>query len=153
MNEERIEVYTDGSCWKNPGGVGGWGVLIAYKGKYKALFGGEPSTTNNRMELTAAIKALQALNRPCRITLYTDSQYVQKGITQWIRKWKRRGWLVEGGNSVKNVDLWRILDEEAQRHDIQWIWVRGHAGHQGNEIADRLANKGASSVAGRLSHK
>lgn len=153
MNEERIEVYTDGSCWKNPGGVGGWGVLIAYKGKYKALFGGEPSTTNNRMELTAAIKALQAFNRPCRITLYTDSQYVQKGITQWIRKWKRRGWLVDGGNSVKNADLWRILDEEAQRHDIQWIWVRGHAGHQGNEIADRLANKGASSVAGRLSHK
>ncbi|MFO1196149.1 MAG: ribonuclease HI [Burkholderiaceae bacterium] len=136
-----IDIYTDGACKGNPG-PGGWGALLRYGAHEKELFGGEPATTNNRMELTAVIRALQALNRPSRVTIHTDSQYVQKGISEWMRAWKARGWKTADRNPVKNVDLWRELDALAATHDIDWRWVRGHAGHPGNERADALANRG-----------
>lgn len=142
-----VEIYTDGACKGNPG-AGGWGALLEYDGKKRELYGGEPHTTNNRMELTAVIRALAALKRPCKVRIHTDSQYVQQGISNWIRDWKRRGWKTADGKPVKNLDLWRELDELAGKHEIEWVWVRGHAGHRGNERADELANLGAKSVSG-----
>jgi len=141
-----IHIYTDGACKGNPG-PGGWGALLRYNGTERELFGGEAATTNNRMELTAVIEALQALTRPCRVLLHTDSTYVQKGITEWINGWKARGWRTAAKEPVKNSDLWRKLDEVVRGHDIDWIWVKGHAGHEGNERADALANKGVESLA------
>ena len=140
-----IDIYTDGACKGNPG-VGGWGVLLSSSGKTRELFGGEPHTTNNRMELTAVIRALEALKRHCRVRLHTDSQYVQQGISSWIHAWKKRGWKTADRKPVKNEDLWRRLDELAAQHDIEWLWVRGHSGHDGNERADVLANMGVDSV-------
>ena len=141
MSAEPGEIFTDGACRGNPG-PGGWGVLLRANGVEKELWGGEADTTNNRMELTAVIRALEALKRPCRARLYTDSQYVQKGISEWIHRWKRSGWRTADRKPVKNEDLWRRLDELAQMHKIEWHWVKGHAGHPENERADRLANKG-----------
>ncbi|MBX9812882.1 MAG: ribonuclease HI [Burkholderiales bacterium] len=143
--KEMVEIYTDGACKGNPG-VGGWGALLEHDGRTRELFGGEPLTTNNRMELTAVIRALEVLKRRCKVRVHTDSQYVQQGISQWIHNWKKRGWRTADKKPVKNVDLWRRLDELAQQHDIEWIWVRGHAGHAGNERADELANRGVESV-------
>lgn len=143
--KEMVEIYTDGACKGNPG-VGGWGALLEHDGRTRELFGGEPLTTNNRMELTAVIRALEALKRRCKVRVHTDSQYVQQGISQWIHNWKRRGWRTADKKPVKNADLWRRLDELAQQHDIEWIWVRGHAGHAGNERADELANRGVETV-------
>ena len=140
MSSEVVEIYADGACKGNPG-PGGWGVLLRAGGVEKELFGGERETTNNRMELTAVIRALEALKRRCKVRLYTDSQYVQKGISQWIHDWKRRGWRTADKKPVKNEDLWRRLDELADGHDIEWHWVRGHAGHPENERADALANR------------
>jgi ribonuclease HI len=140
-----INIYTDGACKGNPG-VGGWGALLETDGKSKELFGGETHTTNNRMELTAVIRALEALTRRCTVRLHTDSKYVQQGITEWIHNWKKRNWRTTDKKPVKNEDLWKQLDEIAQRHDVEWIWVRGHSGHNGNERADELANRGVDSV-------
>ena len=138
----KVVIYTDGACRGNPG-PGGWGaILIAANGTEKQLCGGERATTNNRMELMAAIQALEALKKPCKVELHTDSQYVQKGIHEWIHGWKRRGWLTADKKPVKNDDLWRRLDEARLRHDVDWRWVKGHAGHELNERADALARKG-----------
>ena len=134
-----VEVYTDGACRGNPG-PGGWGVLMRYGGIEKKLSGAETYTTNNRMELMAAIMALEALTRPCRVQLTTDSIYVKNGITQWIVQWKRRGWRTADKQPVKNADLWERLDAATQRHDVSWHWVKGHSGHAENEAADALAN-------------
>ncbi len=142
---DKIEIYTDGACKGNPG-VGGWGALLVAGDKEKELFGGEKDTTNNRMELMAVIQALAALKRPCQITLHTDSQYVLKGITEWITGWKAKGWKTASKAPVKNVDLWQQLDEARNLHEIDWRWVRGHTGHPGNERADQLANRGVESV-------
>ncbi len=142
-----MDIYTDGACKGNPG-AGGWGVLLEYDGRTRELYGGEAHTTNNRMELTAVIRALEALKRRCKARLHTDSQYVQQGISRWIHDWKKRGWRTADKKPVKNADLWRDLDELAGKHDIEWIWVRGHAGHRGNERADELANEGVRSVIG-----
>ena len=133
-------MYSDGACRGNPG-PGGWGVLLRTHGSEKELRGGEAETTNNRMELTAVIRGLEALKRRCRVRLYTDSQYVQKGISGWIHDWKRRAWRTADRKPVKNVDLWQRLDELAREHDVEWHWVRGHAGHPENERADVLANR------------
>jgi len=141
MTEATVEVYADGACKGNPG-PGGWGVLLRAGGRERELHGGEPATTNNRMELTAVIRALESLDARTRVRLYTDSQYVQKGITEWIHDWKRRGWRTADKKPVKNVDLWMRLDELARGHEVEWHWVRGHAGHPENERADALANKG-----------
>ncbi|CAH1906317.1 ribonuclease HI [Candidatus Nitrotoga sp. HW29] len=141
MNEEIVKIYTDGACKGNPG-VGGWGALLQIMGKERELCGGEAHTTNNRMELLAAIRALEALKRPCRVILHTDSKYVQQGISVWIHNWKQRGWKTADKKPVKNEDLWRTLDELANKHHIQWVWIKGHAGHDGNERADELANRG-----------
>ena len=136
-----VEMYTDGACRGNPG-PGGWGVLLIANGREREICGGEPETTNNRMELTAAIRGLAALKRRCRVTLYTDSEYVRKGIDEWIENWKRRGWKTAAKKPVKNVDLWRALDALVAEHDVDWRWVRGHSGNAGNERADALANLG-----------
>ena len=144
-NAARVRIYTDGACKGNPG-PGGWGALLQFDGREKELCGGEPATTNNRMELTAVIRALEALRRRCEVDLYTDSQYVQKGISEWVASWKRRGWKTADKKPVKNVDLWLELDRLAGGHDIRWHWVRGHAGHAENERADQLANKGIESL-------
>src|SRR5512145_3277397 len=141
MVDQIVMIHTDGACRGNPG-PGGWGVLLQFNDQEKELWGGEAATTNNRMELTAVIRALEALKRPSRVRLYTDSQYVQKGISAWIRQWKRRGWRTADRKPVKNIDLWQRLDELAAVHDVEWHWVRGHAGHPENERADELANKG-----------
>ncbi|HET9350563.1 MAG TPA: ribonuclease HI [Burkholderiales bacterium] len=141
MSEGFVEIYSDGACRGNPG-PGGWGVLLRYDGREKELWGGEAATTNNRMELMAAIRALEALKRRSRVRLHTDSLYVMKGISAWIGDWKRRGWRTADKKPVKNEDLWRRLDELAAKHDIEWRWVRGHAGHPENERADQLANRG-----------
>lgn len=141
MTEATVEAYADGACRGNPG-PGGWGVLLRAGGRERELHGGEPATTNNRMELTAVIRALESLEARSRVRLYTDSQYVQKGITEWIHDWKRRGWRTADRKPVKNQDLWMRLDELARGHEVEWHWVRGHAGHPENERADALANKG-----------
>ncbi len=141
LNDEQIIIYTDGACRGNPG-KGGWGAVIRYKGHEKQLFGGEHATTNNRMELMAAIKALNSLNRPCKVSLTTDSQYVRKGIMEWMSDWKKRHWKTAAKKPVKNKDLWQSLDQVAQLHTIDWHWVKGHTGHEGNELADQLANRG-----------
>ena len=144
-SEEAIAIYTDGACKGNPG-VGGWGALLVHGGHEKELYGGEPATTNNRMELTAVIRALEAVTRPLPLVVHTDSQYVQKGITEWLPGWKRKGWKTADGKPVKNLDLWQRLDQLSARHRIDWRWVRGHSGHAGNERADRLANRGVEAV-------
>lgn len=136
----KLEIYTDGACKGNPG-IGGWGVLMRYGNHEKTLKGAESHTTNNRMELTAAIEALKAVKRPCFILLYTDSNYVKTGITEWIVNWKKRNWKTAQNKPVQNADLWQTLDELAQMHDIQWQWIKGHSGHPGNEMADQLANQ------------
>ncbi len=136
-----VIIYTDGGCKGNPG-PGGWGVLMMYNGRERELWGGEPHTTNNRMELMAAIAALEALKRPCRVELYTDSQYLRNGITTWIGGWKARGWKTAQNDPVKNVDLWQRLDEAQRRHKVSWHWVRGHSGHPENERVDGLAQRG-----------
>jgi ribonuclease HI len=138
---ELVDVFADGACKGNPG-AGGWGVLMRFGPHVKELFGGEPNTTNNRMELTAVIRALEALKRASQVRVHTDSQYVQKGISIWIHDWKKRGWKTSDKKPVKNAELWRQLDELAAQHTIEWIWVKGHAGHPGNERADALANLG-----------
>ena len=147
-----VVIYTDGACKGNPG-PGGWGALLEYNGHRKELFGGEPNTTNNRMELVAVIRALEALTRECDVVLYTDSQYVKHGIESWIHAWKRNGWKTSDKKPVKNADLWRELDQAAARHRIEWHWVRGHDDNPGNERADQLANQGVfmeSAVVDRL---
>jgi ribonuclease HI len=135
-----VEIYTDGACRGNPG-PGGWGALLRFKGKEKSLYGAESLTTNNRMELMAAIMALEELKRGCKVRLTTDSQYVMKGITEWLANWRRRGWKTADKKPVKNADLWQRLDEAARRHEVEWAWVRGHNGHAENELADQLANR------------
>ena len=141
MNTETtVTIYADGGCRGNPG-PGGWGAVLLAGGHEKELWGSEADTTNNRMELTAAIRALEALTRPATVLLHTDSQYLQKGISEWIHNWKRNGWRTTDKKPVKNADLWQQLDNLSSRHRIQWFWVRGHAGHAGNERADRLANR------------
>ncbi len=142
---DKIEIYTDGACKGNPG-VGGWGALLIAGAKEKELFGGEKETTNNRMELMAVIQALGVLKRPCNIVLHCDSQYVLKGITEWITGWKAKGWKTASRAPVKNVDLWQALDQARTQHKIEWKWVKGHAGDPGNERADQLANLGVESV-------
>ena len=146
MSEGVVEIYSDGACRGNPG-PGGWGALLRANGAEKELYGGEADTTNNRMELMAVIRALEALKRRCRVKLYTDSLYVMKGITLWIHSWKKKGWRTADKKPVKNEDLWRRLDELAAKHDIEWHWVKGHAGHPENERADELANRGIPSAA------
>lgn len=140
-----VTIYTDGGCRGNPG-PGGWGALMVYGRHRKPLKGGEPNTTNNRMELMAAIQALRALDRPCRVALWTDSQYLRKGITEWIHGWQKRGWKTASKQPVKNAELWRELLAETQRHRIEWHWVKGHSGHEGNEAADRLVNEAIDEV-------
>ena len=144
---ETVEIFTDGACSGNPG-PGGWGAVLRYREHEKRISGGSGDTTNNRMELTAAIEALEALSRPCRVRLSTDSTYVRDGITRWIQNWKRRGWMTADRKPVKNADLWRRLELAASRHDVEWLWVRGHAGHEGNESADALAR---SAIGGQSS--
>ena len=142
-----VIIHTDGACKGNPG-VGGWGALLESNGHVRELFGGEAQTTNNRMELMAVIQALSALKRPCRVQVHLDSEYVRKGITEWLPGWKAKGWRTASKQPVKNADLWRQLDELVQQggHDLSWHWVKGHAGHAGNERADQLANQGVDSV-------
>lgn len=149
MNKDNntVEIFTDGACRGNPG-PGGWGAVLRYGDRERELYGGEAHTTNNRMELLAAIRALEALTRPCRVQLTTDSQYVRKGITEWLPNWKRKQWKTAAGKPVKNADLWRELDELAGRHQVDWHWVRGHTGHPENERADQLANRGIDELAG-----
>jgi ribonuclease HI len=137
---DTVEIFTDGACRGNPG-PGGWAALLRCKGVKKSISGGEPATTNNRMEIMAAIMALEALKRPCRVIITTDSQYLMKGITEWLKNWKKRGWLTSEKKPVKNVDLWKRLDEAASHHEVEWQWVRGHNNHHENEIADTLARK------------
>jgi ribonuclease HI len=141
-----IDIYTDGACSGNPG-PGGWGALLLYNGHEKEICGGERETTNNRMELMAAIQALEALKQPSRVQLHTDSVYVRDGITQWIERWKRNGWRTAAKKPVKNVDLWQRLERAADRHDMEWHWVKGHAGHPQNERADQLARDGMAKEA------
>lgn len=143
MNE--VSIWTDGACKGNPG-VGGWGALLRYGSHKKEIYGGELNTTNNRMELTAVIQALSLLKRPCVVHVYTDSVYVQKGMTEWIHGWKQRNWRNTAKKPVKNVELWQELDQLSQQHQLQWHWVKGHAGDAGNERADQLANLGVEQV-------
>jgi ribonuclease HI len=145
--EETVVIYTDGACKGNPG-PGGWGAWMRYGGRERELYGGETLTTNNRMELMAVIQALTALKRPCEVTIYTDSQYVRKGISEWIHAWKQRGWKTADKKPVKNVELWQQLDALAGLHRVQWRWVKGHSGDPGNERADLLANRGVATVQG-----
>jgi ribonuclease HI len=141
MSGQRVTIYTDGACSGNPG-PGGWGVVLTFGKHQKELMGGEPHTTNNRMELTAAISALETLKRACAVDLHTDSEYVKNGITKWINSWKRNGWRTADKKPVKNVDLWKRLDEALKEHQVRWHWVKGHAGHPMNERADELAREG-----------
>lgn len=140
-----VEIFTDGACKGNPG-PGGWGAVLRYGEHEKELFGGAADTTNNRMELQAAIEALASLKRPCHVILTTDSQYLRQGILQWMAGWKRNGWKTAAKKPVKNMDLWQALDEQVARHEIEWRWVKGHSGHPGNEQADRLANRGVEEL-------
>lgn len=148
MSKDVVEIHTDGACKGNPG-PGGWGALLSYGGREMELCGGEPSTTNNRMEMTAVIQALLALKRKCRVRIYTDSTYVQKGMTEWLEGWKQRGWKTSDKKPVKNEDLWKMLDQLVRQHEVEWVWVKGHAGHEGNERADALANKGVAPYLGK----
>lgn len=145
---ERVEIFTDGACSGNPG-PGGWGAILRFRGVEKEMCGGEAQTTNNRMEMMAAIVALETLTRPCSVTLYTDSQYVMKGMTEWLRGWKARGWKTADKKPVKNDDLWKRLDQACARHVIDWQWVKGHAGHVENERADQLARDGIKKALGQ----
>ena len=145
QDSTEVDIFTDGACSGNPG-PGGWGAILRAGGKERELFGGERETTNNRMELTAVIRALEALKRPVRARVWTDSQYVQKGISEWIRGWKARGWKTASKEPVKNADLWRELDRLAAQHEVDWRWVRGHAGHPENERADALARRGIADI-------
>jgi ribonuclease HI len=142
---DKVEIFTDGACKGNPG-PGGWGAWLKNGEHEKEICGGERNTTNNRMELMAVIEALSALTRPCNVVLHTDSQYVQKGISEWIHGWKKRGWKTAAKEPVKNADLWQALDAAQARHQVEWRWVRGHSGHVGNERADQLATRGCASV-------
>ena len=139
-SEKLVEIYTDGACRGNPG-IGGWGALLKCNGKQKTLYGGAENTTNNRMELTGAIEALNALQKPSEVVLWTDSKYVKDGISSWIVNWKKRGWRTAANKPVKNADLWLQLDALSAKHEVQWCWVKGHAGNEGNEMADQLANQ------------
>lgn len=138
---KQVQIYTDGACRGNPG-PGGWGVLLRFGDLEKSLYGGESLTTNNRMELLAAIRGLEALKEPCSVVLTTDSQYVRKGITEWLTGWKRNGWRTASKAPVKNADLWQALDQLNQRHQVDWRWIKGHSGHRENDLADQLANRG-----------
>jgi ribonuclease HI len=142
---EEVDIYTDGACSGNPG-PGGWGAILRSGPHEKEIWGGEPATTNNRMELLAVIRALNSLKRPVQARVYTDSQYVQKGISEWIHGWKARGWKTAAKEPVKNADLWRELDAAAGRHQVKWLWVRGHSGHPENERADELARRGVDAT-------
>lgn len=142
---KKIELFTDGACKGNPG-PGGWGAILRYNNTEKELYGGEKHTTNNRMELMAAIMGLESLSEGCEVALTTDSQYVKNGINDWIKNWKKRGWKTANKKPVKNVDLWQRLDAAVARHQVEWHWVRGHTGHRENEMADCLANKGISEI-------
>jgi ribonuclease HI len=146
--EPVVELFTDGACRGNPG-PGGWGVVLRWQGHEKTLSDAEPSTTNNRMELSAAIAGLEALRRPSRVRLVTDSQYVKNGVTQWLQGWKRKGWRTADGSPVKNVDLWQRLEAATERHRIDWVWVRGHSGHPENERADALARAAIDAISAR----
>lgn len=143
-----IHIFTDGGCRGNPG-IGGWGAVLRYNHHEKKLKGHEKETTNNRMELTAAIEALKVLKKPCSIELTTDSEYVKKGITEWMHNWKKNGWKTAKKEPVKNQDLWIELDEEIKRHQIKWHWIKGHTGHEGNELADELANEAMDELCGK----
>jgi len=143
---KKVVVFTDGACRGNPG-PGGWGALLCFGDREKELCGGEPETTNNRMEMTAAIRALEALREPCRVELYTDSVYLKSGITEWLPNWRERGWRTASRKPVKNQDLWEALAASTDRHDVSWHWVKGHAGHPENERADALANRGLELIA------
>ncbi len=143
--KDQVEIFTDGACRGNPG-PGGWGVLLRFQGKEKTLHGGELETTNNRMELMAAIIGLESLKEPCSVTLTTDSKYVMHGITDWIENWKKRGWKTAAKKPVKNEDLWRRLDQARNQHEINWQWVKGHSGHRENELVDALANTGVDEL-------
>ncbi len=147
MTTDPVELFTDGACSGNPG-PGGWGAILRCKGVEKELHGGETPTTNNRMEMMAVIAGLNALTRPCSVDVYTDSQYVQKGISEWLRGWKARGWKTADNKPVKNEDLWRLLDEARAPHQVRWHWVKGHAGHPENERADALARLGVQEARG-----
>jgi len=136
-----VVIFTDGACSGNPG-PGGWGAVLTFEGSEREMCGGEPDTTNNRMELMAAISALETLKRPCLVELHTDSQYLRGGVTGWMDNWKKRGWLTADKKPVKNIELWKRLDEARLRHDVSWHWVKGHAGHEMNERADELARRG-----------
>jgi len=149
MDKNKVTIYTDGGCRGNPG-PGGWGAVLIYGGSEKDLYGYEEETTNNRMELMAAIQALEMLKRPCKVALTTDSQYVRQGILEWMEGWKSRGWKTAAKKPVKNKDLWQRLDEATKKHDIEWHWVKGHSGHAGNERADDLANRAMDEKAGNL---
>ncbi|UXM96375.1 ribonuclease HI [Bartonella sp. HY329] len=142
---KQIVIYTDGACSGNPG-PGGWGALLQYNGHERELFGGEKETTNNRMEIMAAVEALNALKEPCKVDLFTDSVYVRDGISKWIEGWKRNGWQTSAKKPVKNMDLWQALDEARKRHDVVWHWVKGHAGHAENERVDALARQGVAEI-------
>ena len=144
---KKVEIFTDGACRGNPG-PGGWGVLLRYGDREKRLHGGEQNTTNNRMELTAAIAGLQALKETCDVDLTTDSQYVRQGINEWIHNWKQKNWKTASKKPVKNIDLWKQLDSLVEKHSITWHWVKGHSGHPENEIADQLANRGIDELTG-----
>lgn len=148
IKDEWVDLFSDGACKGNPG-AGGWGVLLRFGDREKELCGGEPDTTNNRMELTAVIEGLRSLTRTCQVRVHTDSQYVQKGIQEWLKNWKRKGWKTSTGQPVKNRDLWEALDSMAAKHQVEWHWVRGHAGHPENERADALANAGVVKARGR----
>jgi len=145
MSDEQVEIWTDGACRGNPG-PGGWGAVMRCNGHEKKLSGGDPATTNNRMELMAAIRALETLKRPCRVHLTTDSNYVRQGITEWLPRWRRNGWRTAARKPVANADLWKRLAVAAERHEVRWSWVRGHSGHPENELADRLATTAADGV-------
>ncbi len=146
--QDLVEIFTDGACSGNPG-PGGWGAVLRWRGQERELFGGEPASTNNRMELMAAIEALRVLKRSSSVVLTTDSVYVKNGITTWVPNWKRRGWMTADKKPVKNRDLWEALDEQVSRHQVRWEWVKGHAGHPENERADELARRGVELARGR----
>ncbi len=145
---QTVYLFTDGACKGNPG-IGGWGALLRYKQHEKELFGGQIHTTNNRMELQAVIEGLQAIKYPCHVVVYTDSKYVQQGMQSWLSNWKKNGWLTSNKQAIKNQDLWQRLDELVSQHTVEWMWVKGHAGHDDNERADRLANLGVAQIQGQ----